>query len=134
MKKWLIFVASVALISLTALPALTADAPDGLTLDHYKSEQNNLVVTFNHSTHAEYECAECHHDWNGEGEPQSCVDAGCHDVMDKKDKTVASWYLQVHNMRPEALSTCVSCHKDAAGTDREKRKELAGCRGSVCHP
>jgi cytochrome c553 len=134
MKKWLILMACVALLGLTALPAMTADAPDGITLDHFKGEPNNLVTTFNHSTHAEYECAECHHKWDGEGTPQSCADAGCHDVMDKKDKTAHSYYLVIHNMRPKELSTCVSCHKEKAGADKEMRKKLAGCKGSVCHP
>jgi hypothetical protein len=54
--------------------------------------------------------------------------------MDKKDKTVNSYYKVLHDMRPKELSTCVSCHREVAGDDREKKRELAGCRGSVCHP
>jgi hypothetical protein len=134
MKKWLVLMASVALLCLTALPAISADAPDNLTMDHYTGEANNLVVTFNHSAHADYECSECHHKWDGSGDPQPCSDSGCHDVMDKKDKTVNSYYKVLHDMRPKELSTCVSCHREVAGDDREKKRELAGCRGSVCHP
>lgn len=123
---------------LLAMPAFTAEvaAPDMITLDNYRSDTGNLVVEFNHSTHAEYDCTECHHNWDpGCGElPKPCSYSGCHDVMDKRDKSESSYFKIIHDMRPKTTSTCVSCHRESAGDSTEKRKELAGCRGSVCHP
>jgi hypothetical protein len=46
---------------------------------------------------------------------------------------VNSYYQAMHNRRAE-ISTCLSCHMEEAGDDRDKRRELAGCKGSVCHP
>jgi cytochrome c553 len=136
MKKLVCLLSGLVLLAL-ALPALSADAgPDGLVLDNFQAEQNKLSVTFNHSTHTDFECTACHHTWDpGCGEdPKPCSFSGCHDVMDKRDKSVSSYYLIIHNMRPKEISTCVSCHREQAQGDKEKMRELAGCRGSVCHP
>ena len=95
MKKGLfIAIISAVLVCAFALPSLFAeDAPaDGLTMDHWKSEKNNKVATFNHSTHKAIDCKECHHT----GDYKSCVTAGCHDVFDNKDKTEKSYYKILH--------------------------------------
>lgn len=136
MKKTFIVVAVMAMVCALALPSLHAvDAPDGIMLDHFKAEKNNLVVPFNHSTHADLECTECHHMWDGSSEIQGCTTEGCHDVMDKKDKSANSWYKVTHDRRTE-LSSCVGCHKelDVVKSDKAKKKELTSCRGSACHP
>lgn len=119
-----------ALVCFAALPALNAaDAPaDGL-----KMEKTDKPVVFNHSTHTSEDCKVCHHTWDGSAAIKKCSDAGCHDVMDRKDKSVNSYYQALHNRRAER-PTCVSCHKDVAGKDKEMRKKLTSCRGSACHP
>lgn len=125
-------------ICLTASPAMNAEieAPDSMAIDNFKAETGNLKVNFNHSSHTDYACIECHHQWDpGCGEPpRPCSYSGCHDVMDQREKSRSSYYKIIHDMRPKEFSTCVSCHRENAGDDREKKKEFAGCRGSVCHP
>ena len=117
-----------ALVMAFALSSIYAtDAPaDGAVLNH----MGGMEVTFNHSAHSALDCAECHHQG---GEDYQCTASGCHDIMDKKDKTPASWYNAVHSKKA-SLSTCVSCHTENAGDDKDKKKELAGCKGSACHP
>ena len=129
MKRTLVLTLACAALSLLfALPALYAqDAPaDGLQVDNMTGS-NNLVVAFNHSTHAAMGCVECHHT----GDNQNCATAGCHDVFDKADKTSASYYFIMHG--DAARSTCISCHKSLE-LDADRVKELKGCRKSACHP
>jgi len=116
--------------------AANDEAPDNLVIDNFKADTNNLSVTFNHSSHAGYNCQDCHHTWDPAcgDPPRPCSFSGCHDVMDKKEKGAASYYKMIHDMRPEQLSTCVSCHRELAGADKQKKREFAGCKGSVCHP
>ena len=135
MRKLLcVSLACAVMVCFFALPGLNAaDAPaDGMKMDNYQPAKKNLVVIFNHSTHKTSECKECHHKWDGKGKVAGCSSAGCHDVYDKKDKTEKSYYKIIH--KKCALSTCVTCHKDHAGADKAKKKELAGCKKSKCHP
>ncbi len=130
MKKLFVFVVAAAVLCAFALPSLfAADAPDGIKMD--KTAQ---PVTFNHSTHTEENCEFCHHTSGGDtANIQKCSDAGCHDIMDKADKTSASYYKAMHG-KHDTIPTCVSCHREKAGADAEKKKELAGCKQSACHP
>mgnify|MGYP001547385773 CR=1 FL=1 len=129
MKK-LLFVSLIcaAVVLVFALPSLYAeDAPaDGLVMSNMPSD-NDLTVVFNHSTHTDVGCEECHHT----GEMTNCSGAGCHDVFDKADKTTASYYFILHSNAER--STCISCHKGLE-LDRDRLKELKGCRKSACHP
>lgn len=130
MKKFVsLGLMSAAVMCFVALPAVNAaDAPaDGL-----KMAKTEKPVVFNHSTHKANECKECHHTWDGAGAIGSCSEAGCHDVMDKKDKSVNSYYQAMHNKKA-AHPTCVSCHADVAGQDQEMKKKLTSCKGSACH-
>ena len=133
MKKLLmICMVCAALVCAFALSSVTAqDAPaDGLVMDYFDGGDSNLQVTFNHSTHTSAACEECHH-VEGADQYKSCAAAGCHDVMDQKDKTPASYYKITH--KKAALSTCITCHKEVA-PDKETKKLLTGCKNSACHP
>ncbi|MBG0778110.1 MAG: cytochrome c3 family protein [Desulfovibrionaceae bacterium] len=123
----LICAAIVCAFGLATLYA--ADAPaDGL-----KMEATKNPVVFNHSAHKKYDCKECHHTWDGAGAIQKCSDKGCHDNMDKKDKSVHAYYKAMHGKGK--LSTCVSCHKDVAkAMDKDAKKALTSCKKSKCHP
>ncbi len=114
-----------------AIPALyAADAPpDGLKMENTKN-----AVTFNHSAHKAEPCEACHHmAKDNPANIKKCSSAGCHDNFDKKDKSVHSYYQAIHG-KGGTVHSCVSCHKEKAGDDKAKKKELAGCKKSVCHP
>ncbi len=115
-----------------AIPALyAADVPpDGLKMENTKNP-----VTFNHSTHKAEECVVCHHMSGGDASKiKKCSSEGCHDNFDKKDKSVHNYYKAMHGKGDKGTHSCLSCHKEKAGNDKDKKKELAGCKKSVCHP
>ena len=131
MKKTLLVVLACALfVCAFALSGLmAADAPaDGSELAYLPSK----TVIFNHSSHAALDCAACHHKWDGSSAVQKCTSAGCHDVFDKKDATVNSLYWIIH--KSGQANSCLNCHKETAGADKDKKKELTGCSKSKCHP
>jgi cytochrome c553 len=130
MKKLFVFVVAAAVLCAFALPNLFAgDAADGIKMD-----KTSQPVTFNHSTHTEENCEFCHHKSGGDTAAiKSCSSEGCHDVFDKTDKTEASYYKVIHG-KHDTIPTCVSCHREKAGSDVEKKKELTGCKKSACHP
>lgn len=130
MRK-ILFCGALALAVAFALPAFAVpEVPaDGLKMDASK-----LTVVFNHSTHADYKCGDCHHPVNGKEDYRKCNSAGCHDIMDKKDKSVHSYYKVMHNRKALQHETCVSCHLKVAGKDAAAKKKLTGCKKSACHP
>jgi hypothetical protein len=95
-------------------------------------------VVFPHSLHFAYSCKDCHHEWDGQGEIQSCAAAGCHENLwaappgttplgEKRIKSLAGAYHQ----------TCRDCHREelkaqkAAGMTRFYTGPI-DCDG--CHP
>ena len=130
MKKIIgIALSAAAIVCLTAFVAMAADAPaDGLKMNHMGGK---APVVFNHSKHAATDCKECHHKWDGAAAIQSCAAAGCHDVMDKKDKTEKSLYYVMHERKKAKQSTCLSCHAEKA--TKENKKMMTGCKKSACH-
>lgn len=120
------------LVAAFVMPAFAAqpDAPaDGIQM-----HKTSKTVVFNHSTHKDTKCVECHHPVDGKEDFRPCSTAGCHDNFDKKDKSVHSYYQAMHKAKEVKFQTCVSCHIAKAGDDKEKKKELAGCAKSKCHP
>jgi len=130
MRKLLVVSIACAVLLGVVGVVSAADAPaDGL-----KMNKTAKTVVLNHSTHAKIDCVTCHHKWDGKGPIGGCSDAGCHDKMDKADKTANSYYQAMHNKKA-AKPTCVSCHtEEAAKMDPEKGKAMKGCAKSVCHP
>lgn len=133
MKK-IFLVGFVLLISAFALTALAApEVPqDGIKLVRTGNEKK--AVVFNHSTHKDVKCVDCHHLVEGKEDYRPCATAGCHDNFDQKDKSVNSYYQAMHKAKNPKHQSCVSCHTAAAGADKDKKKELAGCAKSKCHP
>lgn len=132
MKKTLLMsLLCAALVCAFGLASLhAADAPaDGL-----KMEKTKNPVTFNHSAHASIDCKECHHKWDGAGAVQPCYASGCHDKLDRKDKSEHSYYKAMHG-RGKTVSSCLSCHKEEAKKmDKAAKKAMKSCRKSKCHP
>lgn len=141
MKKSLFMVLmSFVAICLFALPSVygtekPAVPADGAQMDFFKADKNNRVVTFNHSTHAAFACEDCHHMAN-EHQYSSCANAGCHDIMDQKDKSAASYYNAIHGKGTDKIHTCLACHRDMTKKDeyKAKKKEMTSCAKSACHP
>ncbi|MDR2050834.1 MAG: cytochrome c3 family protein [Deltaproteobacteria bacterium] len=124
----------IGLLFLLGLFVMTAAAAPEVPADGLKMDRVKKVVVFNHSTHADLKCVDCHHPVNEVEDYRSCATAGCHDNLDQKDKSVNSYYQAFHKAKGAKFETCVSCHTKAAGNDRDKKRELAGCAKSKCHP
>lgn len=131
MKKLFTCLVAAAIVCAFALPNLYAvDAP----ADGIKMEKTSNPVVFNHSTHQAEDCEFCHHKSGGDlANIKACSSEGCHDAFDKKDKTEKNYYKAMHG-KHKTIPTCVSCHREKAGKDKELKKKLTSCKGSVCHP
>ncbi|MCL1888976.1 MAG: cytochrome c3 family protein [Desulfovibrionaceae bacterium] len=129
------FLGALLVLGLAAVASPAADRPeapaDGLKLSLLKKE-----VVFNHSTHdKDMACVDCHHPVEDKEEDyRPCSTSGCHDNLDPKDKSVNSLYQAFHKAKGTKFKTCVSCHIEKAGSDKDLKKELAGCKNSKCHP
>lgn len=89
-------------------------------------------VFFNHDTHKEYQCVECHHLVEEKEEFRKCATEGCHD--DLKERKPPSFYGVMHAKKDVKFSTCATCHQKLAKEAPDRKKELSGCKGSKCHP
>lgn len=131
-----VFALGLALI--LAVPAITAmQAPEGdLTMkvpDEVKSSRPKVV--FNHKFHEEFDCARCHHQWDGENveNVQACDASGCHD--DYQDKRSKEGYYQAFHGRGEhgaSPESCMACHR-AMGKAGEKSGPTSCAKGQSCH-
>lgn len=133
MKKLFACFVVAACVCAFALPNLYAvDAPaDGIKMD-----KTSMPVTFNHSTHTKEDCRFCHHKASEDmTDIKSCSAEGCHDVLDRKDKSEKSYYKAMHGNH-KTIPTCVSCHREEAKAngDKEFKKMMTSCKGSACHP
>ncbi|MDR2891742.1 MAG: cytochrome c3 family protein [Deltaproteobacteria bacterium] len=130
MKK-IFILGMMLLVSAFALTAIAAQPP--VPADGIKMERTKKPVVFNHSTHTTAGCAACHHPVDGVENYGACATAGCHDILGTKDKSINSYYQVTHKAKGTKYDTCVSCHVAAAGDDKDKKKQLAGCAKSACH-
>ena len=97
-----------------------------------RMELTKNPVTFDHAYHKNAQCIDCHHAVEGTANYQKCATAGCHDIVGNKDKTIHSYYRIAHDKKAK-FATCVGCHAKAAGSDKELKKQLTGCKKSKCH-
>ena len=73
MDKKLVFCLTVALVAVfgfTGLDAAANEAPDGPLTMSVEGQTRPLLVKFDHKTHKDYKCEECHHVYepNNKGE------------------------------------------------------------------
>ena len=131
--KQCILSAFALLVLALALPASAAQPdvpPDGL-----KMSKTKQPVTFNHTTHQkDMKCGDCHHVVEGKENYGKCSNAGCHDSMDRKDKSAKGYYHVMHTKEGTKFATCASCHKQTAEKFPDRKKELTACKQSKCHP
>lgn len=126
----------LGLLMLVSAFALTALARPAVPADGLKMELTKKSVTFDHSVHekAGIDCSQCHHKVKGEEHYEKCSTAGCHDNLDQKDKSVNSYYQAMHKFKDNQHASCVSCHREKAGDDKDKKKAMTACAKSSCHP
>lgn len=129
-----LLLSSLALLILAfSIPAIAAQpaAPaDGLKMEATQKK----VVVFNHTTHKEVKCGECHHPVKGVENFQKCATAGCHDNMDRKDKSERGYYQAMHGKDSKTVKSCVACHIEVVAAKPDLKKDMTACKGSKCHP
>ncbi len=133
MKRLVMFLFCVALCAAWSVAMAAPKAPAAASKLAYLPSK---VVQMKHETHAKVDCKACHHepDFGKTDAVKKCSDKGCHDSLDKADKTEKSLYQAFHKKGGKHAS-CLSCHTDEAGKmDKEKGKAMKGCNKSVCHP
>ncbi len=118
MKK----VLSVLAVLVAAGFLFAATAPEkAVTIDGAKNKKP--AVEFQHKTHANYKCQQCHHTWDGKGTPAKCT--SCH-TLKGKDKA-AKAYVAFHKGNKER--SCVGCHKDL----KKAGKKTGPTKCGDCH-
>jgi len=133
---FLVFIAIMAGtgLAVTADQEATLEPPeDGLEINFIKGRsERDLAVGFNHSSHGNYKCSDCHHktekDKKVEG-PKSC--ASCHDNFDVNATNGYKVYFKaMHKIKKASRPSCLSCHTKEFGND----PNMTGCTNSACHP
>jgi hypothetical protein len=152
MKKYVLFVCSLAIILMTGNSLIFAKAaqdelrlPTGtMTLTAPAHSQTKMSpVVFPHSTHFQFSCKSCHHEWDQVSPVEGCASAGCHEKLwasppgstplrDKKVKSLTGAYHKA----------CRECHRSElkALKDQGMSEKKAMSRFSAplaceeCHP
>jgi nitrate/TMAO reductase-like tetraheme cytochrome c subunit len=133
MKRVMVLALAAVLCVAFSMVAYAVDFPTGPV----KMDATKKPVIFNHDTHKDYKCGECHHPVDGKENYQKCATAGCHSAAKADKKKAGSYYKIVHNKKAgkkSGIATCISCHKKVAGKDKAQKKALTGCKKSKCHP
>lgn len=132
MKRVMVLALAAVLCVAFSMVAYAVDAPTGPV----KMDATKKPVMFNHDTHKDSKCGECHHPVDGKENYQKCSTAGCHSAAKADKKKAGSYYKIVHNKKAgkSGIATCISCHKKVAGKDKAQKKALTGCKKSKCHP
>lgn len=67
-------------------------------------------VTFNHASHMDIACQDCHHTVADTYTIQSCMSEGCHDNIANRAE-VSSVYRTFHTTQ-DTKKSCVGCHRE----------------------
>lgn len=84
-------------------------------------------VTFNHASHMQIACQQCHHTVADTMSFQGCMTDGCHDNLATRTET-NSVYRTFHTTQDKNKS-CVGCHRDL----KKKGKSDAPLACNSCH-
>ena len=120
-----------ALTLFVAGTALAADAGDAakapkkaIELKHGTSKR--MHVMFNHTTHKDVACDQCHHDTPDPKKPfVSCTNADCHATPGPRERDTMSMFVAYH--AKDTDRSCYGCHKKLAA----ENPQFSGCR--PCH-
>lgn len=90
-------------------------------------------VDFDHKFHTEFDCARCHHQWDGKSEIQACNTSGCHDNY-KSMGAANSYFKAFHaNINPGVNhESCMNCHRTLQ-QEGKKAGPTSCAKGKSCH-
>ena len=108
-------------------PEQKAQIEKPITMNNSGNEKKQVVFT--HSAHAKTDCAFCHHKAADGNIYVGCAVKGCHDSMDKKDKSEHGYYFMIHNKKSE--KSCMGCHQKAVAENPALKEKFKGC--NPCH-
>lgn len=116
------------LVAGSALVGNAADAAKApkkaIELKHGTSKR--MHVMFNHTTHKDIACEQCHHDSPAPDKPYaSCTDNDCHATPGPRERDTMSMFVAYH--AKDTDRSCYGCHKKMAA----QHPEFTGCR--PCH-
>ena len=109
-------------------PEIQAIIAQPMKIQHTASEKRH--VTLSHSAHQQYDCIFCHHKPVNDNAFVSCAVQGCHDNLDRKDKSEHGYYQAIHKRDSE--KSCVGCHRKLAQSSEAFKEKFRGC--TPCHP
>jgi hypothetical protein len=129
-------VAGACLLGLMTIAVAAVQAPEGDIVmkvpEGVKSSRPKVV--FNHEFHAEFDCAQCHHQWDGESEEvRACDASGCHDEYEDKGAP-QSYYKAFHTRTDPSLDyqSCMNCHRSMQ-KEGGKAGPTSCAKGNSCH-
>ena len=117
------------------LGVITLAPPEGV-------ESKRSEVEFPHSLHFSINCQQCHHQWEGDEELNSCSAEGCHDLIEAPEKGDGDEPILYY--KAAFHESCIGCHKEIKAQNAEIAKIFSssdarikptGPTGCVqCHP
>lgn len=126
----------ICLMLAAAAYAASVQAPEGdITMkvpEGVKSSRPKVI--FNHEPHADVDCAQCHHQWDGKSEDiRACDASGCHDEYEDKGAP-QSYYRAFHSRTDPSLDyqSCMSCHRSKQQEGVEAGP-VSCAKGNSCH-
>lgn len=111
MKRSTLVVLSIALL-MGAATAGGFEIPESVVMSSKKFEgyaPKKADVTFNHASHMDISCVDCHHTVPDTYTIESCMSEGCHDNIKSRGE-VDSVYFVFHTGQDTSKS-CVGCHR-----------------------
>lgn len=88
-------------------------------------DSKRMYVIFNHSTHKDIACRNCHHTGLPGNRYAACTSPECHAITAPSSREPLSVYMAYH--APNMKRSCYGCHKPLQG----KYPDFKGCR--PCH-
>nr|P38554.1 RecName: Full=Cytochrome c3, 26 kDa [Desulfomicrobium norvegicum]AAB30388.1 octaheme cytochrome c3 [Desulfovibrio desulfuricans, Norway, Peptide, 111 aa] [Desulfovibrio desulfuricans]1CZJ_A Chain A, Cytochrome C3 [Desulfomicrobium norvegicum] len=91
----------------------TFEIPESVTMSPKQFEgytPKKGDVTFNHASHMDIACQQCHHTVPDTYTIESCMTEGCHDNI-KERTEISSVYRTFHTTK-DSEKSCVGCHRE----------------------
>jgi DNA-directed RNA polymerase subunit RPC12/RpoP len=121
---------AVLLILGSAAAAIGAnfEIPESVTMSPKRFEgytPKKGEVTFNHVSHMQIACQDCHHTVADTFTIQSCMSEGCHDNV--ADRTQVSSVYRTFHTTKDTTKSCVGCHRELKKTGSDAPLACNSC-------